>query len=309
VHINMPLTNISVAYAAEFPSIADAVFPVVEVMKRSDKYYIYDLADWNRVSIEPRAPSTESAGVDWRLSNDQYYCNSYALHKDIAYEERENADSVLDLDSDAVNFLVRKMRLVRDKLWARDFFTTGVWTGSTTGSDIAVANEWNATNSTPIAEIRAEIRSVHTRTGHKPNTLVLGAPVWDALQDNADFLSRIKNTSDQIVTKDLLARVLEIDKVIVGEVMEATSVEGAATTTTAQMFGDGALLLYVPPRPGRQVASAGYQFRWKVNGIPNQTVKKMNIPLLNSDRLEIQTSLDFKQVSPRLGVFFTSILS
>ena len=43
VHVNMPLTNISVAWMQnqqEF--IADRVFPTVPVKHRSDRYYVYD---------------------------------------------------------------------------------------------------------------------------------------------------------------------------------------------------------------------------------------------------------------------------
>jgi hypothetical protein len=299
----------SLAFMAEEPSVADRVFPVIPVEKQSDRYFIYDLADLNRVTMSPRAPGTESEGADWRLSSDTYYCDPYALHKDIAFEERQNADEPLDLDADTVAFLTRMLRLKKDKVWATGFFTTGIWTGSTTGSDITVGTKWDASNATPIEDLREQIRSVQTKTGYKPNKLVLGATTWDVLQDSAQFLDRIKYTQTGIVSQELLAKVLELDEVIVGETMEATSAEGAATTTTAQMFGEGALLLYVPKRPGRRTASAGYTFRQRVAGVPDQTIRKFEMTHLNSDRFEIQTCFDYKLTSALLGAFLSDVLT
>jgi hypothetical protein len=69
VHVNRPLTMISVAYMqdqAEF--IADKVFPVVPVDKQSDLYYVYTKNDWFRDEAKPRAAGTESAGGGYNLS-------------------------------------------------------------------------------------------------------------------------------------------------------------------------------------------------------------------------------------------------
>ena len=42
VHVDRPLTNISVAYLQnDNDYIADKVFPVVPVMKQSDRFFVY----------------------------------------------------------------------------------------------------------------------------------------------------------------------------------------------------------------------------------------------------------------------------
>lgn len=308
VHINVPLTNISVAFAASFMSVAEQVFPSISVRKQSDRYYVYDLGDWNRISVGIRAPATESEGSGWSLSNDTYYCDQYALHKDTAFEEYANADSALSIDTDTVEFLTRQMKMKEDKEWANTYFSTGVWTGSSTGSDVVPPTKWDASNGTPIDDIRTQIRSIHTKTGYKPNKLVLGAQVWDKLQDSAQFLERIKYSQTGIVSKSLLAQALDIEEVIVGEVMEVTSNPGA-TTATSQMFGERALLLHVAKRPGRRVPSAGYKFQWDVGGIPNSRIRKFTMDKLNAERLEIQSNFDFKLVSADLGAMFDNVLT
>ena len=309
VHVNVPLTNLSIAYMQESRPVSDVVFPTVAVAKQSDKYYIYDPEPWFRSDVQQRAPGTESAGSGWTLSTDTYYCDPYALHKDITVEERDNADSVLELDTDSVMYLTMQMKLKREIVWAAEYFTTSIWTGSSTGGDITPATLWDAANSTPIADMRTEIRSVHTKTGFKPNTLVLAADVWDALQDNADFLDRIKYTQTGIVTLDLLARVLDIGRVVLAEMVQVTTNEGDATPTYAQIFTGKALLAYVAARPGKRIPSAGYRFAWKRDTDSGMAVRKFEMRHLRSDRLEIQEYYDNKLVNAALGAFFTGTIS
>ena len=60
VHVNQPLTNISIAYIQQATAfIADKVFPNVPVQKQSDRYFQYLKEDWLRVEAQERAPATE----------------------------------------------------------------------------------------------------------------------------------------------------------------------------------------------------------------------------------------------------------
>jgi hypothetical protein len=71
VHVNRPLTNISVAYlqeAAGVEFVADKAFPAVPVENKSDLYYTYARADFNRDEMQKRALSAESAPTATRRS-------------------------------------------------------------------------------------------------------------------------------------------------------------------------------------------------------------------------------------------------
>lgn len=311
VHVSAPLTNMSIRMMQNSNFVADKVFPNVEVKHQSNKYFTYPFASWNRTDVQVRAPGTESPGSGWTLSTDTYFCDGFALHKDIDDPVRENQDDPLDIDTEAVEFLVAHMQLKREKLWASTYFTTGLWTGSTTGTDITPSIKWNASSSVPIKDIRTQIRSMHSKTGQIANTLVLAGDVWDALQDNADFLDRIKYTQTGIVTTALLAQVLEIDRVIIANALEVTSPEGAATDTITKLFTDDALLLHVAPSAKLRTPSAGYTFSWNGRrGMRNgMRIKKFRMENLDSDRVEIDAYWDQKQVSPLLGVYFDDCLT
>jgi hypothetical protein len=123
VHVNRPLTNISVAFLQDQSRfIADKVFPSVPVMKKSDLYFTYPKEQWFRTDAQKRAPSTESAGSGYGITTASYSCEPYALHKDVDDQIRANADSPINLDAEATEFVTRQLMLKREKDWATAFF-------------------------------------------------------------------------------------------------------------------------------------------------------------------------------------------
>ena len=73
VHIDGPLTNISIAYRNPV-YIAEQIFPSVPVQKISDKYFIYTKADWLRREADVRAAGTRAVRGDYGLSTGNYVC-------------------------------------------------------------------------------------------------------------------------------------------------------------------------------------------------------------------------------------------
>ena len=310
VHVSAPLTNISVAYmnrAEDF--VAPHVFPVVPVLKQADRYFVYDLGDWRRSEAQVRAPSTESAGAGWKLDNTpNYYCDVIALHKDIDDGVRANADSVINMDRDATEYVSQMLMLKREIDWATSFFATSTWTGSSTGSDITPGTLWSAGSSTPVADVEAQKVAVHEKTGKMPNILVVGADVHTALKSNEDILGRIKYTQKGVVTNELLASLFEVDKYMVARATKTTSAEGSASDTFDHIANaKDALLCYSEPNPGILKPSAGYTFSWTGYlgaGPQGQRMNKFRMDQIRSDRVEGEMAYDMKQIGATLGAYF-----
>lgn len=313
VHINAPLTNISVAYLQDLDGfIAGKVFPEVPVQKISDYYFTYPKQQWFRTDAQERGPSTESAGTGYEQSSDSYFCKRYAVHKDVDDLVRSNTDKPLDADRDATELVTRHLILKREKSWATSYFTTGLWTGSSTGSDITPGTKWDNASGTPIADIRTQMDAMRRKTGFMPNKLVLPSVVWTKLQDAADFIDRISVNTTRIVTPQLLAQILELDEVLIARATNDTAIEGA-TASMADVIGtDDALLVYAPPRPGILTPSAGYTFThvgYLGAGANGQRMKKFRMEQIASDRIEGEMYYDMKLVASDLGVYFDDVLS
>lgn len=313
VHVDRPLTEISVAYlqsAADF--VADKVFPVLPVAKQSDRYFTYDKSFWFRTEAQKRAPGTESAGSGWTVdSTPSYYADIWAVHKDIDDPTRANADQPLDMDRDATEFVTRQLMLRREKEFATKYFTTGLWTGSTTGSDIVIGTKWDAASSDPVDDIEEQKEATLQKTGYMPNTLIVTPQVHRALKSNAAILDRIKYTQRGIVTEDILAALFGVERYMVARATNNTANEGAATSMNFVFGTDQALLVYSAPRPGIMQPSGGYTFAWNGFGasMGGWRISRFRMEHLKSDRVEGEAAYALKLVAADVGVFFSDVLT
>lgn len=318
VHVDAVLSNLSVAFmqaASHF--VADQVFPIVEVAKQSDRYYVYDRGFFNRDTMEERAPATESAGTVYSLDNTPtYYCREWAIHQDVPDQVIANADSVLNPFQDATSLLVNKALIRREKAFMDAYFKTGVWstdlTGVASGETGAQFRQWNDENSDPIVDLRAASTTILESTGFRPNVLVLGKRTYDALIDNAAIIDRIKygQTASQAATANLnlLAQLFEVDRVLVSQGIVNGAKEGASNDHSF-IAGKGALLLHVAPRPSLMTPSAGYTFAWTGMGGMIQSVKRFRMDALKAERVELETAFDQHQVAADLGVYFATAVA
>lgn len=318
VHVDKILTNISVAYkndAATF--LADKIFPNVVVAKQSDKYFTYQADAFARAIAERRSGATESAGGGYVTSTDNYYCDQFSFHKDVPADIAANTDSPLDAFRDATEFVSNAMLLRREADFVSSFFTTSVWSKDITGvASSPGANQvyqWSDySNSNPIGDIKTGIRYIQKNALVKPNTLVLGAEVFDQLIDHPDIVDKIKYVSIATpqMTSSLLAAMFNVDRVLVGETAAATSVEGQTLTSDFQ-WGKKALLCYAAPRPSLMLPSAGYTFSWSAFGNSFGTrIQRIPMPQLNNaERIEGDMAYDLKVVAASAGYFFTSIIA
>ncbi|NBO54041.1 MAG: hypothetical protein EBU84_05490 [Actinobacteria bacterium] len=308
VHVDAILTNISVAYIQEQNAyVASKIFPTIPVEKQSDKYFVYTKGDWFRDEAQLRAPSTESAGSGYSLSTATYSAAVYAFHKDVDDQVRANADAPLNPDRDATTFVTQRMLLRQEIQWASDFFTTGIW-----ANDVTPSNLWSDyTASDPIGDVETGKATMLNATGYLPNTLVMGYDVFRQLRHHPDIVDRVKYTSSENVTEDILARFFGVDKILVARAIKNSGAEGAANSF-ASVYGKNAALYYVAPTPGLLTPSAGYTFAWRgvSDGMgANIGITRFRMPELRADRIEAQMAWDNKVIASDLGYFFSACVA
>lgn len=310
VHVDAPLSSVSVAFIQRAETfVADRAFPRLGVSKQSDKYFTYDRGYFNRAEMKKRAPGTESAGATYAIGQDSYSCDVWALHRDVADQIRANADSPISLDREATELLTLQGLLRKEKEWASQYFVAGVW-----ATDITPGTLWDAAASTPLEDVRTGIRTVQQSTGFRPNRMILGRAVYDALLDHPDIVGRLdrgQTSGPAIVMRDALAALFELDELLVMDAIENTANEGAAAVH-AFIGGKNALLVYTPASPGLMIPSAGYTFSWNGllgGGALSTRISRMRMEHLKSDRLEIEMAFDQKLVASELGYFFEAVVS
>lgn len=331
VHINAPLSNISIAFLQNADNfVAGRVFPNIPVSKQSDAYFTYDRGAFNRDEMEERLPGTESAGGSYTIGNDQYYATVRAIHKDIPDQVRSNADSPIQLDREATEFVTHKGLINREFIWASNFFIPGapgdVWTFVLNGAASRSAavdptdggsNDifyWNDADSTPIEDVRLMKRFVLEATGFQPNVLTLGRATYDVLIDHPDIVGRLDRgqtpVGPAIANREALAALFEVEEILIMDAIKNTAAEGQPAAH-AFIGGTHALLTYRPRSPGLMTPSAGYTFSWSGflgAGNDGMRVKRFRQENLSSDRVEIEMAYDQKLISPDLGAFFNNLI-
>ena len=256
VHVNRPLTNVSIAYRnAQY--IADQVFPMVQVQKKSDQYFVFPKQAWYRNRSAPRAPGTKFPRGDYPLTTASYICVNDALAKEITKEERENADAPLRPDITAVNFVTDGLMLGLENRVATLVSGSTNWASASTAS-----TQWSSDSSDPWGNIDTCVDAVVSSIGREPNVAVMSWDVWRHLRQHPDFLDRVKYTrpGGRVEPEDLRSW-FGFDKVLIGKAIVDSAQEGA-TANMSYVWGNDFWCGYVTQSPALEEATSGYCFVW-----------------------------------------------
>lgn len=327
VHLDMPLTNLTLAYAQSQENfIADKVFPVVGVQHQSDKYYIYDRDNMNRTGdVAKVAPRTELRTIGMSISNSNYTADVYGLAMDFDEQTLANEDAALDIRAAGAQTLLTRMLIHREEQFASTFFATQVWgtevDGSATTPGSGEVWQWDDyNNSTPIQDVTTARRTVQLKSGgFKPNAMIVGKEVRDILINHPDIIDRLDGgatvTNTALVTNAKLAEIFEVENFLVMEAVKNNSAEGVAESN-AFIGGKHAALVYTPPSAGLMVPAAGLTFAW--NNIPGANNLGVTVESYSGDwlrvkqiaeRIEVKMAYDMKVVGSDLGYFFNGIVA
>jgi hypothetical protein len=296
-HIDVVLTNISVAWPNE-GMVGEQLFPTVQVRKQSDKYYIFGREAWG---VEPggdfRAPGSianEIPGLSQSL--DTYFAQEHSLQIPVTDEERENVDSPLAPDRDGTELVTSKVLLGREILMHTMVTTTSNFaTGySVTLSGTSQFSDY--TNSDPIGVIKTGKRKIHSGLFLEPNTAVIPYEVMSVMEDHPDFIDRIKYSERGVLTADIIASILGIQKVIVPG-MGYNSANPGQAMSLGYLWGKDILLAYVPPRAGLRTPAFAYEFVWGYGGARAQVVERWREEQRKSDLIRVSRRYDLKMVA------------
>lgn len=312
VPIDVPLTNISVAaYQDAKGFISDKVFPVVPVDEQTGLYYKFKEDDLNRDTAQRRADATESAGDAYEIADDSYRCEVWALHRDIGDQLRSNHKRVPgDPMASAARFIAHKMRIREERLFADSYLKDGVWgtdlngvTSVTPGAGEFTQFDVDSVN--PVETIEQWKLLIEDLTGITPNTLALGNRAYIALKNHPEIKDQFKYTTSENITLDMVANLLEIEKVVISKGMFNSAKRGKGVANT-RIFDKGALLVYAAPAPALEEPSAGYTFHWsEVSEGLGESIGTYQFPIpeRRADRVESQIAVDHKVVAASLGLF------
>ncbi len=260
------LSNVSVAYKNE-EYIAEQILPIVKVATVTGKYFVYDTSNF-RKSVSLRGMGASAKEVDYGVSQSTaFVIKEHALKELVPDELIEQAPSPLNPEMDATENVTEKLLVEKEYDLATWMKVVTNITNYKTFTGLAGAYYWSDyANSDPVGDIRTGKAAVHAKIFKDPNVLVLGKEVYDKLVDHPDIIDRIKYSALGVATTDLLARIFDVQKVVIGAAGYESATEGQ-TSSMGYIWGKYAWLLYVAPRPAIKQISFGYHFQNKVREV------------------------------------------
>lgn len=304
------LTNLAVGFAVDQTQfIADQVFPQVSVPHKTGKFWTFSRQDFMRLHAQRRAPGAESAGGQYSRGTDTYALDVWAFHHDVDAQEIANADRRFSLETESVEFVTLQLLLAREYVFQQAFWKTGVWTGSTTGTDLAGGTDFDYFDDPGadiIGAIEAQTEEMRLNTGLEPNLFIIGRPAWRKARQNEQMLEAIKYTQRGVVTRELFAELIGMPVIIADATYDA-SVDGSNTPSPQWFYGNSALMIHRAPVARINSASAGYIFTWDAYSSYGINVYSFDNAATKSRRFEGEFTAGPEVVSPELGIFFNNV--
>lgn len=274
VHIPSAMPNYAGGYHLE-EGVADIAMPIITTSKQSDYFFIWNSSN---AFLPPAAamngPGAVAPEISPLLSKTQYNAVGYALASFIPTEIEANADSPLQPYSAASDLVGSKLRLIRE-MRAASQLTTAANFNSSNVVALAAGSQWNGgASSDPVANIQL----IKERSAAKVTRIVMGGPVFHALQRNQAVRNYhfAKTNDPALPNPQELSRILELPPIVVAE-MKYQNPSGGLSYVWPSVAGSlsSVVLLHEPaqnPPTDQRDNATGYTFRWTGAKAPDGVV-------------------------------------
>jgi hypothetical protein len=310
LHIDQLNTSASIAYRNQ-SYIADEMFPLLPVQKQSGILTEYDQSYWFRDEAKMAGPGAEVQLAEYAVdTTDTYFCSRHRLGRLIYDEQRDNADAPFNLEREATEFLTDKIQLRREVNFVTQHFTTGKWTTDKTGG--TDFTQWsNYAGSSPVVDVAAYKDTVEALIGREPNKFTVGKQVYIQLKNHPDVIDLIKYTQRGQVSSEILASLLEFEKLLIGRAIYTTDKEGTAegSVTYSRVWGKHGLMVYTPPSPSLMTPSAGYTVVWNRVAGAAQYMQRFRREEAEADLLVINSYFSQKRTAAGAGLFLSGAVA
>lgn len=245
-------TAIAIAYTnPDVALIADEVCPVqgAPIGTKSFTYYTYPLETGFVVPETTVGRKGRPNELEYEASEASGTCVDYGLDAPIPMDDITQAQAsraqggyAYDPVNHAVEQLTNAIRLDRERRVAALAFDAASYpdTNKTVLSGTGQFSDY--TNSDPLPLL---LDALDTTLGGRPNQAVMGSAVWSKLRRHPKLVKAIGSTTGEgVITRQQLADLLEIGRVLVGAAY-VNSARRGQTPALTRVWGKSLLLQYI----------------------------------------------------------------
>lgn len=251
--------------------VGHLLFPQVAMATRAAKRIEFDRASFRRRKTR-RAPGAIIAAMEFGYEGKPVSLHQEALRASVPLEYQQEAQSVpgIDLQTTALDIVLAVIALEKEIQQAEVARNAALYSAD---NKIALAGpaKWSDIASDPQVAINVAVETIRKKTGRRPNTLVLGAPVRGALKVHPKVRDHFKYTQSAAISNAMLAEYLDIPNVASGDAIYDNDVG-----TSVDVWGNDAILAFVPEEGQRQMPLPSYGYTYQLNAHPFVEPAKWN---------------------------------
>lgn len=256
--------------------IGTQLLPYVDIANRSMKVIRFGKDSFRSFIDTRRAPGSQTRRLQFGYTTDPVSLRQESLEAQVAYEVRDEAIQLpgIDLAKTSIENVqytiglgreVEIANMVRDPANYKPNNQTAF-----TGTD-----KWSDPASKPKDDIKEAKEAVRRMIGRYPNVLVLGPSAFNALDDHPAITEKFKYTSSDSITSEMLAKYFNVEKVLIGKAV-ALAENASDNDPAGDVWGNDAVLAYVPKGANYMVPAFGYTYRLKGYPIVEQPYEDRN---------------------------------
>lgn len=246
-------------------AVGGHLFPDVEVMARGGKVVEFDKTDFKEF-VTVRAPGAAMAEIQFGHSGKDYTIADHGIAGKSPIELMEDANAVpgIDLGKRAANGALNILMLEKEREQANLATTAGNYDAAHVAA-LAGNNRWDQADSDPSNDIAAGVEKIRSAIGMRPNVAIIGGKVYDkALKHHPKIIDRIKHTSRDSVTTEILAGLWDIRNVYVGDMITFDDDGDTAT----DVWGENVILAFTQQGTVMDFGQPSFGFTYKLAGTP-----------------------------------------
>lgn len=263
--IDPVLTNHARGYTNQ-ELIGTTLLPFTDIPNRSMKVIRFGKDAFRRALNTRRSPGSQTRRIQFGYQSDPIALRQESLEAQVPYELQQDASKVpgIDLAKTSIQTVQDTIGLGREVEIANLVRDPAVYAAANKVA-LAGSDKWSADNSKPNTDVENAKEAVRRMIGRDPNTLVLGPAAFRALRDHPLVKEKFKYTSSESITSVLLAKYFDLDTVLVGKAV-ALDENAKDDEPAADVWGNDAILAYVPKGANYMIPAFGYTYR--LSGYP-----------------------------------------
>ncbi len=314
VAINPALVAVSVKYRNPAVSlIADQVLPRVPVNVKEFKYKIYDLAQGITVPNTFVGRRGQPGEVSFSSSETTALAEDYGLDDPVPQDDIDQAAASAANGGVSVDPLMDSTEYLTDLLLLdREIRTAGLIFNPNTYKagykvQLAGTDQFDHADSDALGVLNDALDATLI---YRPNVLVIGQSAWTKLRVNRSLLAALQPNVDApkgILTREQVAELLEIDRVIVGSSFVNQAKKGQ-DVVPVRTWGKHVALLHVNPQANNNRGiTFGFTAQYGTRIAGSQPDSK--IGLRGGQRVRVGETVKEKVIAPELGYFIQDAVS